>query len=81
MQFKDVTTTQQVFVIKGLRQNLLGLPAIKALGLVCRLDAMEYGDLIMAAFPTVFKGLGSFGEPYTINLSPDAKPYALFTPR
>lgn len=42
---------------------------------------MEYGDLIMAAFPTVSKGLGSFGEPYTINLSPDAKPYALFTPR
>ena len=29
----------------------------------------------------LFQGLGNLGEPYEIQLQPDAKPHALFTPR
>jgi len=32
-------------------------------------------------FPQVFQGLGNLGEEYKIKLTPDAKPYSLFTPR
>ena len=32
-------------------------------------------------FPILFKGLGNLGKPYKIRLRPDAKPFALYTPR
>ena len=35
---------QQIFVVKGLRNNLLGLPAIERLGLVVQVNAIS-GDL------------------------------------
>ena len=36
---------------------------------------------IVDKFPDLFQGLGNLGEPYDIQLQPDAKPYSLFTPR
>lgn len=68
--------------MKGLRTNLLGLPAITALNLVARLNSVEdYRAKVLAAYPDVFTGLGNLGEPYQIELKPDAKPYAIHTPR
>ena len=32
-------------------------------------------------FPLLFKGLGNFGEEYHIQLKPEAKPFAIYTPR
>ena len=58
---------QQIFVIKDLKSNLLGLPAITALNLAIRLDA-AYTTLVEDSFPTVFQGLGNLGKPYTIKL-------------
>ena len=76
------TSEQQIFVVKGLRTNLLGLPAITALNLVARLNSVEdYRAKVLAAYPDVFTGLGNLGEPYQIELKPDAKPYAIHTPR
>ena len=74
------SSEQQIFVIKDLKSNLLGLPAITALNLAVRLDA-AYTTLVEDSFPTVFQGLGNLGEPYTIKLRDNAVPYALFTPR
>ena len=34
---------------------------------------------IVEKYPTLFRRLGSLGEPYDIQLKPDAQPYALFT--
>ena len=34
----EKSTTQAIFVVKGLRNNLLGLPAIMALNLVAQVD-------------------------------------------
>ena len=68
-------------MIRGLRNNLLGLPAIKSLQLVCRVDTVCSEQKIQQRFPKVFIGLGTLGEPYVIKFKADAKPYALFTAR
>ena len=56
--------------------NLLGLPAITALGLAIRVDTtdtdfpaptLETKTDIMKQFPTVFQGLGKLGEDYEIH--------------
>ena len=73
------SSQQQIFVIKDLKSNLLGLPAITALNLAVRLDN-TYTSLVEDSFPAVFKGLGNLGEPYTIKLKDNAVPYALCTP-
>ena len=81
---------QRVFVIDGLKTNLLGLPAISALGLAVRVDAAESDSPnataeipadVMQQFPSVFQGLGNLGEEYEICLKPDATPHSLFAPR
>ena len=71
-----------LFVVRGLKNNLLGLPALTTLQLVQRIDTTytSLGD-VKEKFPKVFEGLGDFGEPYTITLKDEAKPFALFTPR
>ena len=79
---KDRSHVETLFVVRGLKNNLLGLPALTALQLVQRMDT-TYTSLadVKEEFPKVFEGLGDFGEPYSIALKEDAKPYALFTPR
>ena len=69
-------------MVRGLKNNLLGLPALTALKLVQRVES-TYSSLadVKKEFPNVFTGLGNFGEPYTIKLKEDAKPRALYTPR
>ena len=77
----EVLHSAGVFV-KGLRSNLLGLPAIRALNLATRLDetTAEQTPLIMIAstiyqrYKKVFQGLGNLGEEYQIQLQPEATP-------
>ena len=79
---KDQSHQETIFVVRGLKNNLLGLPALTALKLVQRVES-TYSSLadVKEEFPDVFTGLGNFGEPYTIKLKEDAKPHALYTPR
>ena len=79
---KDKSYQETIFVVRGLKNNLLGLPALTTLKLVQRVES-TYSSLadVKKEFPTVFSGLGNFGEPYTIKLKDDAKPRALHTPR
>ena len=86
--YKDVTATQSIYVIDGLKTNLLGLPAIEALQLAVRVASVTKADsgLSSAAgverqFPSIFTGLGNLGEEYEISLKPGATPYSLYTPR
>ena len=87
LAYKEVSSSQQPFVVEGLRSNLLGLPAIEALNLAVRLDeattkptslSQEY---ILERFKKLFQGLDNLGEEYHIKLKPGAEPFALFTPR
>ena len=72
---------QTIFVVRGLRRNLMGLPAITSLDV-----ARQIGETIVASnvkehFPKIFDGLGNLGEEYLVKLKGDAVPYSLFTPR
>lgn len=79
---KGNTMVQPVFVVMGLRSNLLGHPAIVALNLAARLDENTKPTVkFMEKFPKVFTGLRSFKEAYKIKLKPNVTPLALYTPQ
>ena len=61
-------TKQTLFVVKGLHQNLLGLPAITSLHLLHRVRGMVSVDDLQSQFPGIFSGLGTLGEEYHIQL-------------
>lgn len=76
------SSSQTVFVIRGLKTNLLGLPAITSLHLLQRVNTTYTKGLdVREQFPNVFQGLGNLGEEYTIKLKEGAVPHSLFTPR
>ena len=64
-------------MVKELSKNLLGLPAITALNLAVRVDAVKEDDDIWEKFAPVFRGLGNMGEEYQIKLKPDPQPREL----
>ena len=78
-----LSSYQDIFVVKSLSQPLLGWPAIQALNLVHIVsyvgngNASKYRD----KFPSLFQGLGKFGEEYFIKMKQDFKPFCLSTPR
>ena len=77
----------ELYVVRGLKNNLLGLPAIVALKLMEKLCETETRDTesrnieFMEQFPEVFTGLDTFGEEYGIKLKEDATPHAIYAPR
>ena len=82
LTYKQTNCLQEIFVVKGLQNNLLGLPAIKALSLIQRLQAVFLSERsIKQSFPNLFTGLGTLGKEYTIKLKQGATPYALHTAR
>ena len=59
LSHKENSSSQTIYVICGLKTNLLGLPAITSLQLVCRINEMTCDNhSIQARFPELFKGLG-----------------------
>ncbi|KAI4879857.1 hypothetical protein NFI96_004001 [Prochilodus magdalenae] len=77
------STTQEVYVVPELKCNLLGRPAIQALGLVASVDtvALDSRERVKEQFPKLFKGLGKMEGDYKIELRADAKPFSISTPR
>ena len=58
-------------MIKGLKSDLLGFPAISSLKFihsVCATQSDEKGHAIKQKFPNVFKGQGMLGNDYVIKL-------------
>ena len=69
MRHKGCSARQKIYVVEGLKKKKLGLPAMTQLQLVCRVDSTELsGHPIAQQFPTVFKGLETIGNEYTIKL-------------
>ena len=56
IQKGDKTTEQEIFVVNGTHNTLLGCPAIEALAIVKTVDAVEAKHL-KAKFPGLFTGL------------------------
>ena len=72
---------QDVYIIKDLKSDLLGLPAIKELKLLLNVCSVENGKNIISQYPSLFTGLGTFACQYTIKLKPNSQPFALNAPR
>ena len=84
LHYKDRSSRQTIYAVRGLTTNLLGLPAIISLNLASRVDTTtvaDYKSLVEESFPKVFRGLGNLGDPYVIKLTQDAVPHAIYTPR
>ena len=84
LYYKDRSSQQTIYAVRGLTTNLLGLPAIISLNLASRVDTTtvaDYKSLVEECFPKVFRGLGNLGDPYVIKLTQDAVPHAIYTPR
>ena len=75
------SSLQPVFVVRRLKNNLLGLLAIVALQLIHRVSSVKTEDNIRKMFPKVFSGLGMLGEPYQIKLKEGALPHSIYAPR
>ena len=75
-------TIRSIYVVAHLKQNLLGLPTIKTLNLAVRVESMSSSTncSVIDQFLSLFQGLGSFGEKYTIKLKDGATLFAIFTP-
>ena len=63
------------------KPTMLGLPAISSLQLASTVDICENGGDIIQRFPSLFHGLVTLEEPYTMKLHEGVQPYALHTPR
>lgn len=77
----DCSTVGAIYVIKGLKSNLLSLQMLTALQLVRRVDTIHWEQDVKKQFSKVFQGLGVIGDEYKIKLKEDATPYALQVPR
>ncbi|KAI4874700.1 hypothetical protein NFI96_001267 [Prochilodus magdalenae] len=77
------STTQDIYVVSGLKTALLGRPAIQALGVIARIDmvCLNSQESVKKQFPELFEGLGKLEGEYEIALKPDAIPFSLSTPR
>ena len=87
LETQDKFSVQDIYVVKGLSKPLLGRPAIQALGIIERVNVSSVNataktkNYYRAKFPKIFSGLGRTNWTYKIVLDPNAKPYALSTPR
>ena len=86
LAYRDKQCTHVIFVLRKVKHNLLGLPAIQALNVLTQVDTVSRSvseqTSIPDQYPSLFKGLGTFkGDSYAIQLKPDAKPFTLYTPR
>ena len=75
-----------VFVFKGLRQPLVGRPAITSLNLLLKVEPVSKNSglnkkAVIKQFPKLFRGLGTLKGTYQIKLIPNAVPFVLITPR
>ncbi|XP_067940192.1 uncharacterized protein [Watersipora subatra] len=83
---ENVLSTETTFYITETRDTtLLGLPAVRALGLIpsiakiaqaSKLDAIAISDMV-SEFPAVFEGLGCFEKPAKLELKQTAEPKAV----
>ena len=77
--YSNRSVEQTLYVVKGIQNNLLGLPAIKALKMLAKVEAIQ--KTILEQYPSLFICLGTLLGEYNIKLKPDAKLFALYTPR
>ena len=80
----ETCVTEDIYVIKGLKEPLLGRPAIEKLNLFARINDIRSpcsDEQIKKKYPQLFHGLGELEGEYEIQLTPNAQPFAITSPR
>ena len=87
---------EKVYVVRGTTKPLLGVPAIRNLGLIHQIpgtytirtvqlktpaSCLRLKEDFVRAYPKLFTGLGQLKGEHTIRLKEDAKPFCLTSPR
>ena len=62
---------QKIFVVKKLKHNFVGLPAIKGLHLLSVLDNLECDPILLLSNKNLLPGLGTLQGDYEIQVKPD----------
>ena len=82
LKYGKHSSQETIYVVKGLKTNLLGVSEITALQLIQRVYATYNQEPdVMKQFPKVFEGLGNLVEAYQIKLEENKTSYSLFVPR
>ena len=78
---KNRSCQNDIYVVRDIAHNLLGLPTIMGLNLLVLMYAIHQSDraTLQQKFPSLFTRLGTLQNKYDIRLKPDAKPFALYT--
>ena len=86
LQNRNRVLEEEIYVVQGLRQALLGRQAVENFKLVTRslINVLKEKPAreIHAKYPKLFSGLGKLQQSnYTIQMKADATPFSLTTPR
>lgn len=82
LEWSTSKVQEEVFVVAGMKNSLLGRPAIQSLNLLAKVCSVKSTtSRIIAEHPKLFHGLGNLDGEYHIELKEGAKPFALSTPR
>ena len=82
VSYKNKSCSTDIYVVRNLVHNLLGLLMIADLHLIVLVDAIQSDRAtLQQKFPSHFTGLGTLQNKYDIRLKPDAKPFTLSTAR
>lgn len=89
IKWNDNSAQEVVYIVSGLREALLGRPAIKARQVLSYVQEVttvpENEDAearrILKSYPELLSGLGLMETPYRVVLAPGAKPHAVTYPR
>ena len=77
LKFKNRSCVEKVYFIDGLKNSLLGRPAIESLGLLKRLfEISNSNEKCTENFPNLFKGLGCMKGEYSLKLKDGTNPYS-----
>ena len=85
LRHEDKTTTEEIFVVKGLERSLLGRQAAHSLNLLNCVDALNSNEMkesVKDKYPNLFTGLGQIkDQEYDIKVTHEATPFAITVPR
>ena len=88
--------TQDIYVLKGQKEALLGRPAIQALDMIQRINLItepedarqkdttppkNFSSKVKETYPELFSGLGKLEREQTIEIKEGAFPFSISTPR
>lgn len=85
LRYKQCKVKAKVYIIQGLKQNLLGKPEIRELDLVSKVNITKVDNKfpsdICSNYPKLFNGIGQFKNELEIQLKEGAVPFFQSVPR